>query len=333
MAILPTELVVMIASHMDIISFHHFRQVSRYTRAVATKIPEYQQVLQHGPEGIDALLQTGLGNEYSYKSLYNVLVTPNCELCGSFGGLLFLPTCTRCCYNCLKTAPELAILEKRHIDLWYPRMLRGPEGYQLAGISEALKSTKIRSVSIHEMSTPIGDEWVRIKLAAVLASDVFKAYRKCGDIDEEAVKVLEKAYLHLRSKSCTRYPWLDLKTTTTERGVSCKGCHAACGLYPRLLSWPYIPEDPHDRDRAFSKHGFQAHFESCGYAQQLWKNSDGGTRAIKDDMFVERGGCYLNHDYMEYYKGFHLSGWMTSNTWLGDDEMDKIYMALVGEQV
>ncbi|KAJ4253364.1 hypothetical protein NW762_010519 [Fusarium torreyae] len=320
---LPAELVAIVASHMDIISFQHFRQVSRYARAVATGVPEYQQVLQHGLEGVKALLH---GNEFSYKTLYNVLITPNCELCGSFGGLLFLPTCTRCCFNCLKTAPELAILEKRLIDVWYPRMIQGPGGYQLSEVEQALESKETRSLSIHETLKRTRDQWTRVKLDAVLASDVFKAYGTCGDIDEEAVKVLEKAYFHLRLGSCIGYPWLNLKTASTERGVSCKGCHAAYIWDKpdeedpeRVYDWPNISPEYHDRDRAFSKQGFQVHFKSCEYAQKLWSSSDGGTITIQDDVFVKRGGCYWSHWQMGAYKRHHISGWMLREgpMWLG----------------
>ena len=100
LSVLPEEVLAMIALNLDIDSFRHFRQVNRQARFIATAIPQYQQVLQHGLEGVNALLRTGLSHAFSYDDLYKTLISPSCELCGEFGGFLFLLTCTRCCYNC-----------------------------------------------------------------------------------------------------------------------------------------------------------------------------------------------------------------------------------------
>ncbi|KAF4949233.1 hypothetical protein FSARC_13539 [Fusarium sarcochroum] len=218
--ILPTELMAMVALNLDIVSLLQARQASRCFRAVATELLEYKRIMQHGLRGVDALLRTGLGSEFSVKDLHAALIRPDCELCGEFGGLLFLPCCTRCCYNCLKNAPETAVLDRSQTIDRYPLEVLGNRGAHTYLIKKALESTKIRSLMTYKSKKRTDGFWDEYYYQfGVLASDLFKAYRKCGELNEKATRKLEKGCFDLRSKSCIAYPWLNLETTTIEHGV------------------------------------------------------------------------------------------------------------------
>jgi hypothetical protein len=140
----------------------------------------------------------------------------------------------------------------------------------------------------------------------MLLSDVLKALRSVLPMEDDDVELLEQEWLHYRSAASVAYPTLDRRTMEVERGVSCKGCHQAFvgngfEVLHHMLASPNIPFDSKERDRSFSKAGFQKHFESCQHAQKIWEESGYGSRETKDSEAVKQGGRLLAPVLMRAY--------------------------------
>ncbi|KAG4444330.1 hypothetical protein IFR05_000204 [Cadophora sp. M221] len=101
---LPAKLMSMVLRSLDIRSFFYFRQVNRRARVLSTGLREYELVSKHGFEGLRGLLRAELAHCFTIDDLYRPLVTDKCSTCGAFGGLLFLFTAERCCFDCLQSS-------------------------------------------------------------------------------------------------------------------------------------------------------------------------------------------------------------------------------------
>lgn len=107
---LPIELLWMIFRNLDAKSYFRLRHVNRKSRAICTAVPEYQAVATYGLEGLRGMLRADLAQTVTIEDLYKSLIRETCEVCDKFGGFLFLPTATRCCFECIKTAPDLRVI-------------------------------------------------------------------------------------------------------------------------------------------------------------------------------------------------------------------------------
>ncbi|KAL3601029.1 hypothetical protein FPOAC2_05282 [Fusarium poae] len=317
---LPPEIISRISMLLDVKSFHSFRNANCQTRTMLTAIPQYRQVVQYGAEGIKALARTGLSDDITYKDLHNALINGECAMCGEFGGLLFLPTCTRCCYSCLREKPELAVVG-------------GDDVYQLGILGAKMFSTSgCRYLKIQNWAQPT---MMLDKTIGIPAVDICQAIRFLGSIQGNFGTALHRGWLHYRSAACIMYPTLDRYTMTVERGVSCKGCEKAFvtnRFEANGQGWtiPDIPSSYVDRDISFSTIGFLKHFEFCEHAQKIWENSEYGSKDTKDSKTIQNGGRHLGRTGMSAYMHWHrdrssalleiISSWICFGVQMESDE-------------
>ncbi|CAG7563079.1 unnamed protein product [Fusarium equiseti] len=71
---LPPEIISYILLELDIASLRWFSQSSRQARHVTIELPQYRQVVQHGPEAIKAIVQAGLSDRFSYRKFRRALI-------------------------------------------------------------------------------------------------------------------------------------------------------------------------------------------------------------------------------------------------------------------
>lgn len=104
-ACLPTELIVRIMDELDFRSFGRFVQTCRFVHAVVTLSPSRGFIFQHIPKIPTILVGLGLTQWVSLRELRLEVQHSACRSCGATGDHLFLPTCERLCYNCLRYNP------------------------------------------------------------------------------------------------------------------------------------------------------------------------------------------------------------------------------------
>lgn len=108
--ILPLELNHYIAESLDLQSISRVTRVSAWCKASIERLPAYQALLQHAPEALAALGRTGLAPHVTVGAVYAALLADRCAYCAwRFGGFLFLPTCERVCFDCLRDDARLLL--------------------------------------------------------------------------------------------------------------------------------------------------------------------------------------------------------------------------------
>lgn len=267
---LPAELISIVLRELDIRCYFHFRQVNRRARLLSTGLREYGLVSKHGLEGLRGLLRAELAHCFAIDDLYRSLITDKCSTCGAFGGLLFLFTAERCCYDCLKSSDHYRVFSISA----FAKLLRISPG-RLKGLSGISLRTVPGINNI--MQTPpklpnhlIFEEKATQMLLAIRAIEE-KAARKSRS---------RKAILDQRFMVVTAYPCYSLENAKIERGVSCRGCQVR---HPVDLEYRY---------RTFSTQGFLSHFSKCVEAQHFWAEAERGTQPVDEPELVRRYGYF-----------------------------------------
>jgi hypothetical protein len=98
---MPLELLHLVLSMLDLRSLSRISRVSLQGQAVVESLPAYRDLMDYAPHAIKALGQTGLIRYHTAAMLQATLFSKSCISCGEYGAFLFLPTCERCCYECL----------------------------------------------------------------------------------------------------------------------------------------------------------------------------------------------------------------------------------------
>ena len=110
---LPVELIHAILYSLDLRSLSRLSQVSTGARVLVLSLPAYLDLLVHAPTAMAALGDTGYIEHCSLKKIHSTLCSDRCASCGSFGEFLFLPTCERCCRECLAQNSALWVTPRR----------------------------------------------------------------------------------------------------------------------------------------------------------------------------------------------------------------------------
>ncbi|KFY11181.1 hypothetical protein V492_04603 [Pseudogymnoascus sp. VKM F-4246] len=272
---LPEELTTMIIKNLDLLSYFRFRRLNRYARILATEPREYQLVAKYGLEGMRCLFRSRCARICTIVDLSHLLTTPMCSLCGDFGSFLFFLTATRYCYSCLTTSKDIAVMGTTE----FARTAQ----ISTAQLSRSFGSTS-RTVSGKYCIGKTRDRQSRRPSKLLLAKDAIAAIAPQTVFKENSIgNLLRHQYeREQRFMACTAFPSYDTRTGRMESGVCCKGCQFRFEKTRRGCV--------RDRDRTFSTAQFLTHFASCAEAQQLWIDSEKGTKDVLDSMFIQYNG-------------------------------------------
>ncbi|KAF4468078.1 F-box domain Skp2 [Fusarium albosuccineum] len=272
LARLSPESTTNILLQLDIKSYLTFRQVNRRARHVATNLHEYKLIAAHGLEGLKGLIRMKLVDKFTIRDLYLPLVNYKCAVCGDFGGCLFLLTCTRCCFSCINSSPELRVRPEFNTSpehTAYNQNTWNGHITMVLGILDSLGGTMHVNHTLKPTTSAGTTQLVSLCLA------ILEMRHKSRSLPQLENTLMEQVDSQAnRFASATAFPWYDLDTGRVERGVSCRGCHVRFDVLgagnPQVLK---------DSDRLFSCGGFLEHFESCTYLQNYWRDIKGGKMA------------------------------------------------------
>lgn len=283
---LPTELLLKICLLLDVLILFRFRQVNRSARRLVGVSWEYNAVVTNALGALCAVIRTKLGNYVTVPQMYTTLCTKDCRQCGKFAGLTFLPSFTRCCFECLQTASRfrmmpLSVAESRLGKSLKTKRLTIPILHTVPGIYSMEETSRTRRIRI-VAEKHVLDELMRTR----------------GEQSEHGLlaspSVLEKTPSILRFMAASAMPWLDAKRSGCRQGISCKGCQIAIETEAST--------DYGARDRVHSEDSFWKHFQICKQAQELWNSSLGGTIAVEEPEATKRGGFLGERDIVMSYK-------------------------------
>ncbi|KAF5647350.1 cyclin f-box [Fusarium tjaetaba] len=239
---------------------------------------EHINILLHGLNLFCALLRTRLAVDISLLDFYNVLCLKSCSLCGEFGGYMSLLSWTRCCFKCLKEAPEIRVQTlsavKKEFRLTKVELSQLKSFKTFPGIysmEESVYKSRFTIVSLHHASL--------ISRRQSPATMQFQPERS------------ERSKKFNFMGSCA-LPYYDKVTGNVEHGMSCAGCQLA--LEKDIIGaggerWAFEA-----RDKVYAQDGFLKHFRWCEQAQLLWKSSCEGRHRPTELPEAARRGGYFN---------------------------------------
>jgi hypothetical protein len=260
---------------LDLASAIQFSQVSRRARELASTIFEFRALREHGMEFLCSLIHTGMAPHVSMRSLFSALTTENCQVCGRFGGYVFLPNLTRCCYKCVqKCRPMVSVQSLKVVSqetgLTHEQLKESLPVYK-APIVTSDDPTYIHPLYPYFLVLP-GDRTQREYSAlSHIAADLDRRGLECP-----RARTLSRDWRwFVRSRqTLAALPYFNMETGEAQLARYCNACLASqTGVHRDVRSIA-----PSTRGTGYSREGFVRHFKECQAARDEWRK---GVRGIE----------------------------------------------------
>lgn len=303
--ILPVELLQYTLHMLDFRSLSHLSRVSLQGNEVVRSLPAYRNLMKNAPHALAALGHTSLISLHSANALYGTLLSEQCISCGEYGAFLFLPTCERCCYECLCSNQSLWVipttLAKKCFDLTPSQLKLLPITRSIPGVyfvghrisrQRQLKLTSVKAAK---------ELGIKIHGSTENMAETLAARRSRGITEKEyhTFLWLQRAPLQPLCQDLSRLPTEGnvpnddccgmasipfpslLPNNTLENGLWCRGCDRTFERYrfrqlvPNVVSELVPPGCDAFRiflgmqHRARSNAGFLEHITHCHGVREL----------------------------------------------------------------
>ncbi|TPX07153.1 uncharacterized protein E0L32_010954 [Thyridium curvatum] len=116
---LPPEIVSILLGMLDTQSIARFACLSSRANTFVRSQRAYRDLATLVPQVLLALGRVGLIGLHSVAELHAALRTERCATCIEYGAFLFLPTCERCCWECLRLNPSLRVLSRKEAKRYF----------------------------------------------------------------------------------------------------------------------------------------------------------------------------------------------------------------------
>ncbi|KAF4336752.1 hypothetical protein FBEOM_9383 [Fusarium beomiforme] len=292
--LLPTDILEDILLQLDLRTYRFFKRVNRRARYFANNIGIYKRVWQHGKDAIHGLTRTGLSRYISYGDIHDALMNPDCTFCGVFGNFLFLPTAKRCCFECLRTSRETAVVCEEKISKREPwnRLYNGDNYFDLCDSLVAVRWFRFSD-----------DEWCGwqnpfTRLHGVLAKDLLAAFVKVDkSLENYSQNLLKTGWLHYRLAASIIFPTFNVRTRKIDKGLSCKGCEESLSRNAEHYDFTKSQDEVFSlpcriRDLTYCGDGVKEHFLECEDAQMLWNMTEDEIKNLPSSNVARHGGGY-----------------------------------------
>ncbi|KAI1009883.1 hypothetical protein LB503_011513 [Fusarium chuoi] len=270
---LPSDVMNNILVQLDVESFRCFRNVNAKAHSITETVLDCEEVLKYGQTAVTSIIRTGLSRHITIGEIHLALTSSKCGFCKAYGPLLFLPTCTRTCHECLRTSPRMSMIGTEEILRFYTGfgMYRGH-----GNRSHLLKSLHKSSMAVMHVRDHLRPRKMVKNARCVSVDDLFWFQLELGFETSDSMRSLfDKEWLHYRTAACVNFPYLNTSTGVLEKGLSCRGCQEIFqerSLQAIAAGTTYSAVA--DRDACYSHEGFQNHFKTCEHAQRVWENSE-----------------------------------------------------------
>src|ERR1700722_2428082 len=286
---LPIELLNAVLRCSDLYTVSTLRLLNRRARVVVDASVPYKHILRHAPRVIAALERTGVSSHFSVDEVFNALSPPACCICGRFGTFLWIPECIRCCFPCLREAPELMPMGERDakaaFGLTKSGLAKVPIMVTLAGTYTPFKipyrkKRRLLSRERAQQAATVahgGEEGLAryIKFGTSQAKIAYDRRAAARDTTKEAFD--SQGRINNTIDDITRFmtvvplPYFDPNSRTMHVGLACQGCKFALErTSEQTLSSRQLHALYDQRDRTYTENGIFEHFEGCLHAHTLW---------------------------------------------------------------
>lgn len=296
---LPLELIYAIFAQLDVQSLMNLSRTCLRAVEVLRNFSEYRALFRHAPEPIAALHFTQLLDYHPISALYTALTSSKCSNCDHFGTILFLPTCQRCCFNCLTRDPTFWLVPQREAIEAFPMLQTGdssrlqvpllpgqyrengywsrykPYYYTFKAFSvRAAKEFAMKKVEhLDQLIAGLDRRIVDGRLDDECDFDELRGIVRAPlgpEISGETRQSVGNAHDGFPGMASIPFPYLD-KDGNVENGLWCAGC------FKRACGDPFksAREEPLDREsrakgyRARTRAEFLEHVECCERVQLI----------------------------------------------------------------
>ncbi|KDR80367.1 hypothetical protein GALMADRAFT_117099 [Galerina marginata CBS 339.88] len=253
---LPNEVFEEVLRYADLRSVCILRSVTRHVRRIIDASSPYKHITRHAPGLITAFRRTRVASHFSVDQVFRVLCTPSCHVCGEFGSFLWIPECIRCCFLCLREAPELMPMTEVDAKAAFgltktglakvPVMVTLPGNYTVSGTTVK----KRRHLVSREKARQV----------AIVVHEAFDSKGRLNITVDHITRFMSMVVL----------PYFDPSSQATHVGLACRGCQFALENAPEVSSHEF-DKLAHQRDRMYTEDGIVKHFEVCSGAHTLWR--------------------------------------------------------------
>lgn len=108
--IVPIELLHIILNSLDFKSLSRLTRACHQAKTMVESLPSYQDMMKRASMALTALSRTRLITFHSAATLHAALRSEECVSCQKYAPFLLLPTCERCCYDCLLRERSLRVI-------------------------------------------------------------------------------------------------------------------------------------------------------------------------------------------------------------------------------
>lgn len=154
---LPVELLHIICNSLDFRSLSRFARVCHRAKSIVESLSSYQRITKHASAALIALKRTDIIKFHTGATIHAALLSDECVSCQQFGPFLFLPTCERCCYWCLKRERSLRVITPRTAGICFgvsradlkehiPLMINIPGSYRWGHVVRPHRRARLVSV-------------------------------------------------------------------------------------------------------------------------------------------------------------------------------------------
>ncbi len=293
---LPLEILQNILQQLDLHTLTLMQCLNRTSKLLVNSLPQHRDIVAHAPNALRAMLSTGMASYFSIDNLYSALRSQGCFLCGSFGPLLYLFSCSRCCWRCLAEASDVLPVSRDYAMHSFglsssairrlPCIRSLPGRYSLDPFDGdthkrrfaliSLKAAKEAGTKLHgskeamEAYEADPHKFQRCLPAAMIKRNagnrnvaLLQEQRLMMDMSRKRIRgPLESEHDHYeprRFMAAIRFPTVDSSKGTIEWGLSCKGCRDG----------PPNDDASRDWETMYTKSGFFAHFDQCKWSKVL----------------------------------------------------------------
>lgn len=316
---LPVEVLDMIIDQLDIFSLIQISYTCRQGQVLAASFPSYAKLVKHCPETLAVLSQMKLLGLYTCETLEKALHSEECFCCGNFGAFLFLLTCERCCFQCIRKKPASWVLPRAQaakcFDLSTRQMKVLPTARSIPGkyyvavdISRSrsqplvsVRAAKLLAIGIHGfvMTECLHPRWAQLtrkdyaSFTMLRRAQLYFPRHDPRMLREESNTVND----FYNGMGTTRFPHLPpLDQSHVDMGSWCRGCKWVWqqvdhgDIYTPQIS-RLLPQDQHPSTfclrvgfREWRRAQFLLHARSCYGVQQMEQQFHAGTLGSLDDV-------------------------------------------------
>ncbi|KAK2864980.1 hypothetical protein FQN49_004030 [Arthroderma sp. PD_2] len=251
-SVLPTELLFLILSYLDIRSLELLRQLNFGIMNLVDSFRPYWFLIQHVPAALQALAATRVLSKFTATDLFQALKSRYCFSCGGAGEFLFIPLAKRCCRLCLQAAEPLKLISlsdakecfglpgqvARHLPIVL--MTRGRYGFPLREYTSrrwivSLSEAKEAGIKLHgseaEMERFVAPTFMRRNVKYLLKSWTWVTLAAVGENigrppyrPRSRSEKLETSYVRSNYRVCTPFPSINFDMGIAVYPRACKGC-------------------------------------------------------------------------------------------------------------